>query len=303
MATTQLEVENQVLQSLEHETGPSNIPFTLLFFPAAGHPLVLDWGHRSRIACHPGVTCTLSLLQQCFWWPSIKMSKTLWPHATSAPTISQPSIQGLPQIPPHSLPPLAPYRPLFCYCVTSVVRFSKSAHFILLTKLLSAKETTDLMINHVFSIYCLPIDIVSDRGPQFSAQFWKAFCSLIGATPSLSSSFHPQMEHVNQELEKALRCMTSRDAASWSQFLPWVEYAQNSLPYLQRMLAFGFHIPSTELMLHLCYITQPTHVSSSQSNQRTFQHVLCVWIHLACSDRDSCPVGRCSSSFSLCILE
>ncbi|XP_041944116.1 uncharacterized protein LOC121706437 [Alosa sapidissima] len=75
---------------------------------------------------------------------------------------------------------------------------------------------------------------VSDRGPQFSAWFWKAFCKLIGASPSLSSGFHPQTngqtERANQKLEVALGCMTSQDPASWSKTLPWVEYAHNSLP-------------------------------------------------------------------------
>lgn len=37
-------------------------------------------------------------------------------------------------------------------------------------------------------------------------------------------------EHINQELENSLRCMASLDAASWSQFLPWVKFAHNSLP-------------------------------------------------------------------------
>ena len=109
-----------------------------------------------------------------------------------------------------------------------VDRFSKAAHFIPLPKLPSAIQTAELMVLHVFRLHGLPSDIVSDRGPQFSAQFWRAFCGLIGATPSLSSGFHPQTngqtERANQKLEVALRCMTSKNSASWSKTLPWVEY-------------------------------------------------------------------------------
>lgn len=88
-------------------------------------------------------------------------------------------------------------------CVlTFVDRFSKSAHFILLPKLPSTKETA----KDVFWLYGLPVNIVSDRGPKFSAQSWKAFCSLFGTTPSLSSGFHPQgngqTERINRELER-----------------------------------------------------------------------------------------------------
>ena len=73
-----------------------------------------------------------------------------------------------------------------------VDRFSKSCRFIALSKLPSALQTAKLMFEHVFRVYGLPQDIVSDRGPQFTSRVWRAFCKLIGATASLTSGFHPQ---------------------------------------------------------------------------------------------------------------
>lgn len=117
--------------------------------------------------------------------------------------------------------------------LTVVDRFSKMAHFISLPKLPSAKETAQAVQQHIFRLHGIPVDIVSDRGPQFSSMFWKEFCRLLGATVSLTSGFHPQSngqaERLNQELEKALRCMASRDPLSWAQKLVWVEYAHNTL--------------------------------------------------------------------------
>ncbi|TKS65685.1 Retrovirus-related Pol polyprotein [Collichthys lucidus] len=114
-----------------------------------------------------------------------------------------------------------------------VDRFSKMAHFIPLPKLPSAKETAQIVLEQVFRIHGLPKDIVSDRGPQFASTFWKEFCHLLGATASLTSGFHPQSngqaERVNQELEKALHCMASRNPRAWAQHLLWIEYAHNSL--------------------------------------------------------------------------
>lgn len=49
--------------------------------------------------------------------------------------------------------------------LTVVDRFSKAAHFIPLPKLPSAKGMVQLMVQHVFRIHGLPVDIVSDRGP------------------------------------------------------------------------------------------------------------------------------------------
>ena len=101
-----------------------------------------------------------------------------------------------------------------------------------LPKLPSAKETAELVLQHVFRIHGLPVDVVSDRGPQFTSIFWREFCSLVGATVSLSSGFHPQSngqtERKNQEMETALQCMVSKNPASWSQQLLWVEYAHNT---------------------------------------------------------------------------
>ena len=63
-----------------------------------------------------------------------------------------------------------------------VDRFSKAAHFVALPKLPSAAETAQLLVDHVFKLHSLPQDVVSDRGPQFKVRFWRAFCSLLGAS-------------------------------------------------------------------------------------------------------------------------
>ncbi|KAK3534511.1 hypothetical protein QTP86_016580 [Hemibagrus guttatus] len=52
-------------------------------------------------------------------------------------------------------------------------------------------------------------DIVSDRGPQFTSR----------------------AERLNQEIGHFLRSYCSREQQRWSEFLPWAEYAQNSLTH------------------------------------------------------------------------
>ena len=137
-----------------------------------------------------------------------------WRHVQSAP--GQPEFQGTSVI------------------LTIVDRFSKSAHFVALPKLPSTKETAQLLVQHVFRLHGLPLEVTSDRGPQFASAFWKAFCTLVGVRPQLSSGFHPQTngqkERLNQELEKSLRCLVEGSPSSWAASLPWVEYAYNSLP-------------------------------------------------------------------------
>lgn len=54
--------------------------------------------------------------------------------------------------------------------LTIMDRFTKAIHFVPLTKLPSALETAELLIQHVFRLYGIPQDAVSDRGPQNSSQ-------------------------------------------------------------------------------------------------------------------------------------
>ena len=117
--------------------------------------------------------------------------------------------------------------------ITVVDWFSKAVHLIALPKLPSSVETADFLTQHVFRLHGLPSDIVSDRGPQFTSQVWRAFCKGIGATVSLSSGYHPQTngqaERTNQSLESALHCVFALHPTSWSKDLPWVEYSINTL--------------------------------------------------------------------------
>ncbi|KAI2655728.1 Transposon Tf2-9 polyprotein [Labeo rohita] len=107
-----------------------------------------------------------------------------------------------------------------------VDRFSKMCKFFPLKGLPTALETAE----HLFH---LPKEIVSDRGPQFISHVWKAFFKLLGVSVNLSSGYHPQTngqtERSIQELERHLRAYCHEDQHSWSSFLPWAEYAQNSL--------------------------------------------------------------------------
>lgn len=84
--------------------------------------------------------------------------------------------------------------------LTIVDWFSKAVHFVPLPKLPSALETSNPLISHVFRLHGIPVDIVSDRGPQFTSQVCKTFCKALGATTSLTSGYHPQS---NRQAERA----------------------------------------------------------------------------------------------------
>lgn len=240
------EIEQKVQEALQEYPAPEGCPPNQLFVPPPVRSSVLQWGHSSKLACHPGVHRTLSLLRQRFWWPSMVTDTRKF--IAACPVCARNKSSHHP--PAGLLQPLPiPHRPWSHIAVdfvtglppsegndtilTIVDRFSKAVHFIPLPKLPSAMETANLLVQHVFRLHGIPQDIVSDRGPQFTSQVWRAFCKALGTTPSLTSGYHPQSngqaERANQDLESSLRCVASHLPSSWSSHLPWVEYAHNSL--------------------------------------------------------------------------
>ena len=88
-------------------------------------------------------------------------------------------------------------------------RLTKARHFVPYRTNVDAKDLADLFIEHVFRLHGLPYSVVSDRGPQFAAAFWKRLCNRLGIDGHLSSAFNPesdsQTERVNAIMEQCLR--------------------------------------------------------------------------------------------------
>nr|CBN81752.1 Pol polyprotein [Dicentrarchus labrax] len=258
-------IEALVKQAQRSQPDPGNGPPNRLFVPDSARSQVLQWAHASKISCHPGYQRTLDFLRRKFWWPSMARDTRAFVAACSVCARGKSSHQ-----PPagllHPLPvPRRPWSHIAVDFVTGlptsegndtiltiVDRFSKSVHFVPLPKLPSSLETAKLLVTHVFRLHGIPQDIVSDRGPQFASQVWRAFCQALGASVSLSSGYHPQSngqtERANQQLEAALRCVAARHPVSWCSFLPWIEYAHNSLTCAATgmspfMAAYGFQPP------------------------------------------------------------
>ncbi len=212
--------------------------------PSSQRLTILDSVHEVPGSGHPGSQRTLSLLQARYWWPSMAEDVIRYVRSCSVCAMSKTPRH----LPAGKLVPLpVPQRPWSHIGVDFITdlpnseghtcvlvdRFSKACKLIPLKGLPTALETAESLFLHVFQNYGLPVDIVSDTGPQFISHVWKAFFQLLGVTVSLSSGYHPQTngqtERKIQELGRYLRSYCSNDQHSWSRFLPWAEYAQKSL--------------------------------------------------------------------------
>jgi Chromo (CHRromatin Organisation MOdifier) domain len=74
--------------------------------------------------------------------------------------------------------------------------------------------------------------IVSDRGPQFVAEFTQELYRLLGIKLAPTMAYHPQgdgqMERVNQELEQYLQLFVNQRQDDWSDLVPLAEFQYNN---------------------------------------------------------------------------
>lgn len=87
IAPIRWELESTVKQAQAREPDPGGGPTNCLFVPKAVRSQILQWGHCSRLTCHPGTSRTLEFLQRRFWWPTIKEDVTTFVNA--CPTCNQ----------------------------------------------------------------------------------------------------------------------------------------------------------------------------------------------------------------------
>jgi len=88
-------------------------------------------------------------------------------------------------------------------------RFLKMSHFVAITEKTTAEELVRLFRDNVWKLHRLPESVISDRGPQFTAEMMKELNKMLGIETKLSMAYHPetdrQTERTNQELEQYLR--------------------------------------------------------------------------------------------------
>ena len=112
-----------------------------------------------------------------------------------------------------------------------VDRFSKMVHLAAVPETITAEGSARVFVDTVFRLHGLPRDVVSDRDPRFTAEFWQAVFRHLGTQLSMSTADHPetdgQTERTNRVLLEILRGY-AHSFSSWSAFLPMVEFAINN---------------------------------------------------------------------------
>uniref|UniRef100_A0AAY5KWV0 Gypsy retrotransposon integrase-like protein 1 n=1 Tax=Esox lucius TaxID=8010 RepID=A0AAY5KWV0_ESOLU len=240
------ELDTDIARAQRDEPSPPTCPEGRTYVPASVRDRLIYWAHTSPSSGHPGIGPTVRALAGKYWWPTLAKDVRVYVSSCSVCAQSK-APRHLPVGKLHPLPiPQRPWSHLSVDFLTDlppsqghttilvvVDRFSKSCRLLPLPGLPTTLQTAEALFTHVFRHYGVPEDIVSDRGPQFTSRVWKAFMQHLGISVSLTSGYHPQsngqVERVNQEVGRFLRSYCQDRPGEWAEFLPWAEYALNSL--------------------------------------------------------------------------
>jgi hypothetical protein len=118
-------------------------------------------------------------------------------------------------------------------CVMVVVdSVTKRSHFVDTNTTISALGSAKLYVKHIWKHHGLPGKVLSDRGPQFVAEFTRELYRLLGIKLAATTAYHPQgdgqTERVNQELEQYLRVFINQRQDDWDELLPFAEFQYNN---------------------------------------------------------------------------
>jgi hypothetical protein len=184
---------------------------------------IVEQHHDMCIAGYAGCFKTLELVSRNYWWP--QMSCYIGTYVKTCDLCNQMKVQCRRSIgKPHPSETLeAPWDMISIDFIVELLEsheyntiicvidsLTKCTHFILTHTTLNAESTALLFLKEVWKHHRMPQVVVSDRGPQFIAEFTHELYKLVGIKLALSTAYHPhQTEHVNQVLEGYLHTFTS----------------------------------------------------------------------------------------------
>jgi hypothetical protein len=207
---------------------------------------IMKEAHDSRYSIHPGSTKMYKDLKTRYLWKD--MRRDIAHYMACCDTCSRVKIEH--QKPAWLLKPLEipvwkwedismdfvvglPRTPKGNDSVWVIVdRLTKVAHFVQVKTWYATEKLADLYVEHILILHGAPRSIVSDRGPQFVAKFWKSFHQLLGTTLNYNTAFHPQTdeqtERVNQVLKDMLRACALTYGTDWESSLLLAEFSYNN---------------------------------------------------------------------------
>jgi Integrase zinc binding domain/Integrase core domain len=204
--------------------------------------------HDHPTAGHPGELQTFNAVKEHYWWPGLQVFIKNYVQGCGTcqqfkidRNLSKPAfvpIKGAKSTRPFSscsmdlitdLPPVDD-----CDSILVVVdrKNTKGAILIPTPKPFTQEGAGQLLLDNLYKQFGLPNEMLTDRGPQFSAKAFRKLLKLLGIKSNLTTAYHPQTDgatkQVNQEIEAYLSIYCSAYPTEWKNFLSTLEFTHNN---------------------------------------------------------------------------
>ena len=206
--------------------------------------------HDHQTAGHPGYLKTQQLVSKGYWWPgmaqfikkyvegcSICQQNQTNTHPITPPITPIPSKETLlfKQI-SYDLITRLPISDGFNALLVVVDHgLSKGVILCPTESKITVEGVASIIFQKLFTQFGLFNEVISNRGPQFSAKFTLELSHILGYQIALSTTCHPQTngepERLNQEVETYLQIFCGSHPETWSEHIPMVEFVHNHCPH------------------------------------------------------------------------
>ncbi|WVZ90691.1 hypothetical protein U9M48_036972 [Paspalum notatum var. saurae] len=207
---------------------------------------IMTEAHCTKYSIHPGSTKMYQDLKWLFWWRRMKRDKAKFiAKCDTCNRIKAERQRSAGLLKPLEIPMWKwekitmdfivglPRTPKGNDSIWVIVdRSTKSAHFIPVNTRFDTAKLAKIYVQNILRLHGAPLSIVSDRGPQFTAKFWKSLHKAMDTKLDYSTAYHPQTdgqtERVNQLLEDLLRACVLTYGPNWEASLPFAEFSYNN---------------------------------------------------------------------------
>ena len=218
--------------------------FTQIVVPKELQLKVLQLAHHSRVAGHPGGSRLYSTLRRNFYWRTMsidcyntvrsctKCARDRVRHRQHARFLKLfPPERPLQYVAIDILGPLPMTARKNRYLLVISDRFSKMTQTVPLTKVTGLSVARAFCDKWMFP-YGPPEQLLSDRGGQFTGNFFKSLCNIVGIRQAFTSAYHPQtngqVERFNRTILAGIRAFCSEEGRDWDLYTSALTYGYNS---------------------------------------------------------------------------
>ena len=207
--------------------------------------LLLSEAHDTIFGGHFGIEKTLEKLKRYWYWPAMTRDvedyikscticqKTKHPTRKAAGLL-KPILADNPWqiVTMDFVSGLAPGKLTGnTACLVIVDKFSKYTILESVPANIDAEETADVFLKRVVSQFGIPEKVITDRGPQFTATWWKRILEFLASKSALATSHHPQTdgqtERAIQTFLRLIRAFAFEQQNQWEELLPMFQFSLN----------------------------------------------------------------------------